>query len=98
MQLRETNALLTRKFTFHVVLYSSPNFASLAVCMLACMRFKVRCVGECGLDYSEGFPSAQLQLPWFERQVELACKVSVDPRGIAWISAKLASVFPPDTQ
>ncbi|CAM9854872.1 unnamed protein product [Pylaiella littoralis] len=36
---------------------------------------EVRCVGECGLDYSEGFPSAELQLPWFERQVELACKL-----------------------
>eukprot|EP00903_Cladosiphon_okamuranus_P018774 g17271.t1 len=34
---------------------------------------QVRCVGECGLDYSEGFPSAELQLPWFEKQVELAC-------------------------
>lgn len=41
---------------------------------------KVRCVGECGLDYSEGFPSAELQLPWFERQVELACKVKSDTR------------------
>lgn len=28
------------------------------------------------MDYSEGFPSAELQLPWFEKQVELACKVS----------------------
>lgn len=35
-------------------------------------------MGECGLDYSEGFPSAELQLPWFEKQVELACKVSDD--------------------
>lgn len=43
---------------------------------------KVRCVGECGLDYSEGFPSAELQLPWFERQVELACKVKNDTRRI----------------
>ncbi|CAN0554815.1 unnamed protein product, partial [Ectocarpus sp. 8 AP-2014] len=34
---------------------------------------EARCVGECGLDYSEGFPAAELQLPWFERQVELAC-------------------------
>lgn len=42
----------------------------------------VRCVGECGLDYSEGFPSATLQLPWFEKQVELACKVSDDIKPI----------------
>lgn len=44
--------------------------------------FIVRCVGECGLDYSEGFPSAELQLPWFEKQVELACKVSDDAKPI----------------
>ena len=25
----------------------------------------VRCVGECGLDYTEGFPSKEIQLPWF---------------------------------
>ncbi|CAM9648966.1 unnamed protein product, partial [Choristocarpus tenellus] len=35
----------------------------------------VRCVGECGLDFSEGFPSEALQLPWFEKQVELACQL-----------------------
>jgi TatD DNase family protein len=33
------------------------------------------CVGECGLDYSDGFPAAELQLPCFEAQVELACKL-----------------------
>ena len=27
---------------------------------------RVRCVGECGLDYSEGFPLANHQLPWFK--------------------------------
>eukprot|EP01084_Bolivina_argentea_P057026 104271_1 len=30
------------------------------------------CVGECGLDYTEGFPSREVQLPWFEAQVRLA--------------------------
>eukprot|EP00752_Nemacystus_decipiens_P002104 g2011.t2 len=45
------------------------NIASLAALE------QVRCVGECGLDYSEGFPSAELQLPWFEKQVEIACKL-----------------------
>ena len=35
----------------------------------------VRCVGECGLDTSRGFPPLAAQLPWFEAQVELACEV-----------------------
>jgi TatD DNase family protein len=35
----------------------------------------VHCVGECGLDYSEGFPEAALQQPWFEQQVRLACQI-----------------------
>lgn len=37
---------------------------------------QVRCVGECGLDFSEGFPPADKQLPYFERQVQIACEVS----------------------
>jgi TatD DNase family protein len=35
----------------------------------------ITCVGECGLDYSEGFPEAALQQPWFEQQVRLACQI-----------------------
>jgi len=31
-------------------------------------------VGECGLDYSEGFPSRDFQLPWFRHHVGLAKK------------------------
>jgi Tat protein secretion system quality control protein TatD with DNase activity len=27
------------------------------------------CVGECGLDFSEGFPAREKQIPWFEFQV-----------------------------
>ena len=34
----------------------------------------VRCIGECGLDSSRGFPPLTAQLPWFEAQVELACE------------------------
>ncbi|CAM9529167.1 unnamed protein product, partial [Phaeothamnion confervicola] len=35
----------------------------------------VRCVGETGLDVSEGFPALEEQMPWFERQVALACEL-----------------------
>ena len=31
-----------------------------------------RAVGECGLDYTPGFPTAEFQLPWFRAQVSLA--------------------------
>jgi len=34
-------------------------------------------VGECGLDFSDGFPSKELQLPWFKYQVDLACKLDL---------------------
>jgi len=34
-------------------------------------------VGECGLDYSEGFPSRELQVPWFKVHLELAAKHSL---------------------
>ena len=30
------------------------------------------CIGETGLDYSDGFPDRQNQLPWFRYQLELA--------------------------
>jgi TatD DNase family protein len=32
----------------------------------------VSCVGETGLDYSDGFPSKENQLPWFASQINLA--------------------------
>ena len=35
---------------------------------------RVSCVGECGLDYSEGFPGREEQLPLFRMQVEVACE------------------------
>jgi len=31
-----------------------------------------KAVGECGLDYSPSFPAAEVQLPWFKAQVQLA--------------------------
>merc|ERR1740139_950439 len=39
----------------------------------------ITCVGETGLDYSEGFPSREKQLPWFEFQLNLAKKVQSPP-------------------
>ncbi|KAG7402226.1 hypothetical protein PHYBOEH_003485 [Phytophthora boehmeriae] len=36
---------------------------------------EVRAVGECGLDYSPGFPDPSLQKTWFTNQLAMACKV-----------------------
>lgn len=36
-----------------------------------------KAVGECGLDYSKGFPEKELQLPWFHAQISLALKYSL---------------------
>lgn len=35
------------------------------------------CVGECGLDYSAGFPAPEYQLPWFTHQVSLAHQLNL---------------------
>lgn len=37
----------------------------------------VVCVGECGLDYSEGFPESDLQMPWFEAQLNIAFELNM---------------------
>ena len=34
-------------------------------------------VGECGLDYSDGFPDSKTQRMWFEHQVKLACDLKL---------------------
>eukprot|EP00938_MAST-03A_sp_MAST-3A-sp1_P006192 g6192.t1 len=34
-------------------------------------------VGECGLDYSDGFPDSKIQKMWFEPQVKLACDLKL---------------------
>jgi TatD DNase family protein len=34
-----------------------------------------RAVGECGLDYSAGFPDKEKQIPWFRAQIELALRL-----------------------
>jgi len=38
---------------------------------------RVACVGECGLDYSEGFPEKEFQIPWFQAQIDLAYKFNL---------------------
>lgn len=38
------------------------------------MRQHISCIGETGLDYSDGFPDREKQLPWFQYQLELAKK------------------------
>merc|ERR1711871_498728 len=37
----------------------------------------VAAVGECGLDYSEGFPDRNIQLSVFEEQVKLSCELQL---------------------
>lgn len=37
------------------------------------VRDEVRAAGECGLDYSPGFPGAETQREWFQAQLDLAC-------------------------
>jgi len=34
----------------------------------------ISCIGETGLDYSDGFPNKEYQIPWFKAQLELACQ------------------------
>lgn len=34
-------------------------------------------VGECGLDASEGFPEQNLQVPWFQMQIEIASEFEI---------------------
>lgn len=36
---------------------------------------EVRAAGECGLDYSPGFPAADAQRRWFQAQLALACEL-----------------------
>jgi len=40
-------------------------------------RNVVVAVGECGLDYSDGFPDSKTQKVWFEPQVKLACDLNI---------------------
>lgn len=47
------------------------------------------------MDYSEGFPPADKQLPYFERQVQLACEVSPThkPRDVVDGTSSMGSLF-----
>jgi len=38
-------------------------------------KFSFSAIGECGLDYSDGFPDRDIQLRWFQPQVALACEL-----------------------
>lgn len=37
----------------------------------------ISCIGETGLDYSEGFPEKEYQIPWFKAQLDLAFEYSL---------------------
>ena len=45
---------------------------SLSVLRLLLQSDRCYAVGECGLDYSPGFPAKDIQLPWFKAQLSLA--------------------------
>ena len=38
---------------------------------------RTQAIGEAGLDYSDGFPSREAQLPWFEAQLRLAGRLQL---------------------
>ena len=40
-------------------------------------RESCKAVGEAGLDYTDGFPDKELQLPWFETQVRIALEMKL---------------------
>lgn len=40
-------------------------------------RQHICCIGEMGLDYSEGFPEKQYQLSWFKAQLDMALEYSL---------------------
>merc|ERR1740124_847568 len=63
----------------------------------------ITCIGETGLDYSDGFPSKELQLPWFRFQLALAKEYDLP----LFLHERLAcrdlldaidGVFPPSSQ
>ena len=37
----------------------------------------ITAIGECGLDYSDGFPDKSIQLPCFEEQLKLSCELKM---------------------
>jgi len=37
----------------------------------------ISCIGETGLDYSDGFPSKECQLPWFRTHLDLAFEYNI---------------------
>jgi TatD DNase family protein len=57
--------------------HAHPQGVSLLRELISSNRTACRAVGECGLDYSEGFPASELQLPWFRSQVALALELNL---------------------
>jgi TatD DNase family protein len=58
------------------VMEEACNDDSLEKLRLLTENEKCHAVGECGLDYSEGFPAPELQANWFRKQVDLALEVN----------------------
>eukprot|EP00035_Acanthoeca_spectabilis_P027123 m.465448 g.465448 ORF g.465448 m.465448 type:complete len:294 (-) comp24227_c0_seq1:339-1220(-) len=52
--------------------HSAPTQADLDQLHELGSRDECVAIGECGLDNAEGFPAAELQLPWFTAQLDLA--------------------------
>jgi len=50
-----------------------PSISSTIASLCAQHSPHVAAIGECGLDYTEGFPEREPQMAWFEGQVEAAC-------------------------
>mmetsp|Transcript_7655 Transcript_7655/g.11244 ORF Transcript_7655/g.11244 Transcript_7655/m.11244 type:complete len:394 (-) Transcript_7655:831-2012(-) len=55
----------------HELKCTAENISRLS-CLIVGGGSNVACVGECGLDYSEGFPEKDIQIPWLHAQLDLA--------------------------
>jgi TatD DNase family protein len=53
--------------------HANPTAEELELLREMLAREDVRAAGECGLDYSPGFPDAETQREWFKAQLALAC-------------------------
>lgn len=78
LELSKLDANILSTCGVHPYHAESNAFSEDTVAKLADMSTDASClaIGECGLDYSPGFPDKSFQLVWFEHQVQLAleCK------------------------